>query len=283
MAKNSIDAYGAQGKSNVLMFDPAALTIITDPQHPLYDERINLPLDEALVLNIMALGVREPVLVWKDPETGEVLIVDGRQRVKHAQEANRRLAQRGEPTLEVPGVPQKGDIERMGDLMISMNEARRADSYMTRARKMLSFAGRGYSDARLALIFACNEATVRSLLSVLDCTMAVQNAVDAGQINLTHAKALSKLKPDEQRAKVRELIAAGASTAKPHERSRKQAAIVDAGAPRLRGKKEIAKALESGLPTDIEHTLRWVLGEKAELPAKHSVLDWDDAQQREAA
>ena len=97
MAKNSVEAYGASGKTNVLSFETDALTIITDPAHSLYDERIHLPLDEAITLNIMALGVREPILVWKDPETGKVLVVDGRQRVRHAIEANRRLTARGEP------------------------------------------------------------------------------------------------------------------------------------------------------------------------------------------
>ena len=43
MAKNSIDAYGASGKTNVLMFEPEKLHLVTDKTHLLYDERINLP------------------------------------------------------------------------------------------------------------------------------------------------------------------------------------------------------------------------------------------------
>ncbi|CAM6360753.1 hypothetical protein KLMIMMO078B4_04170 [Klebsiella michiganensis] len=54
MAKNSIDAYGASGKTNVLMFEPENLHIVTDKAHPLYDERIYLPLSEAMVLNIIS-------------------------------------------------------------------------------------------------------------------------------------------------------------------------------------------------------------------------------------
>lgn len=37
MAKNSIDAYGASGKTNVLMFEPEKLHLVTDKAHPLYD------------------------------------------------------------------------------------------------------------------------------------------------------------------------------------------------------------------------------------------------------
>lgn len=57
MAKNSIDAYGASGKSNVLFFEPENLHLVTDTTHPLYDERVHLPLNEAVILNIMELGV----------------------------------------------------------------------------------------------------------------------------------------------------------------------------------------------------------------------------------
>ena len=82
MAKNSIDAYGASGKSNVLFFEPENLHLVTDTTHPLYDERVHLPLNEAVILNIMELGVLEPIIVWKDPETGKTCVVAGRQRVR---------------------------------------------------------------------------------------------------------------------------------------------------------------------------------------------------------
>jgi ParB family chromosome partitioning protein len=94
MAKNSIDAYGASGKTNVLMFEPENLHLVTDKTHPLYDERIHLPINDAMVLNIMDQGVLEPIIVWKDPETGKSCVVDGRQRVRHTLEANKRLAKR---------------------------------------------------------------------------------------------------------------------------------------------------------------------------------------------
>lgn len=54
MAKNSIDVYGASGKTNVLNFEPENLHLVTDKTHPLYDERVHLPLEEGMVLNIAA-------------------------------------------------------------------------------------------------------------------------------------------------------------------------------------------------------------------------------------
>jgi ParB family chromosome partitioning protein len=70
MAKNSIDAYGASGKTNVLMFEPENLHLVTDKAHPLYDERIHLPIDEGMVLNIKELGVLEPIMSGKTLKTG---------------------------------------------------------------------------------------------------------------------------------------------------------------------------------------------------------------------
>ncbi|HBW7160890.1 TPA: hypothetical protein MFC29_003330 [Klebsiella pneumoniae] len=75
MAKNSIEVYGASGKTNVLTFEPEHLHLITDKTHPLYDERVHLPIDEGMVLNIKELGVLEPIIVWKDPETGLTCVV----------------------------------------------------------------------------------------------------------------------------------------------------------------------------------------------------------------
>ena len=261
MAKNSTAVYGAVGKSNVLFFEPEALTIIDDPKHPLYDERIHLPLKESMVLNIMTLGVREPILVWKDPEIGKTIVVDGRGRVRHALEANRRLAAAGEPLLQIPGVAQRGTSESMADLMISMNEARHADTPMARARKMATFQGRGYSDDRLAIIFACGIQTVRQTLSLLDCTQTVQDAVETGQIGITRAKSLAKLEPDAQREKVAELIKAGEGV-KPHERARRQREVLGETRGRMRSRKEIEAKLQT-VDGPFAAALSWVLNREA--------------------
>ncbi|WP_338580403.1 hypothetical protein VXE06_16430 [Klebsiella oxytoca] len=113
MAKNSVDAYGASGKSNVLFFEPEKLYLVTDKAHPLYDERIHLPINEAMVLNIMDQGVLEPIIIWKDPESGMTCVVDGRQRVRHTLEANKHLVKSGESPLLVPAVAKRGSAVRM--------------------------------------------------------------------------------------------------------------------------------------------------------------------------
>jgi ParB family chromosome partitioning protein len=260
MAKNSKDAYGAIGKTNSLTFDPATLTLVTDPEHPLYDERVHLPVDEAMVLNIMHMGVREPIIVTKNTESGAVEVVDGRQRVKCAIEANRRLAGRGEAAVTVSGVVMRGKANELTSVMASTNEIRTQDTPMNRAAKMARLLNRGVSEAEVGVVFGCTVGTVRSTVALLDCSEAVRRAVDAGKIGIIHAKALVKLDPAEQRAKVSELVAAGEG-AKPHERAKKQRAVVDTTC-KMKGKREIRAEIATSTGAR-KAALLWVLGEEA--------------------
>ncbi|ROS15888.1 ParB family chromosome partitioning protein [Raoultella sp. BIGb0399] len=261
MAKNSIDAYGASGKTNVLMFEPKNLHLVTDKTHPLYDERIHLPINEAMVLNIMDQGVLEPIIVWKDPETGKSCVVDGRQRVRHTLEANKLLAKEGKAPLLVPAVTKRGSAVRMAQAMVSANEIRQADTPLGRAKKMADALDRGHDEEDLALMFGVSIQTVRATLSLLDATQAVRDAVEQGAITVTQARQLTSLTPDEQREKVAEIEAATAGTTG-HEKSRRQRQVLGETKPRLRTRKEIIKALD-GASGDYAEALRWVLGEDA--------------------
>ncbi|KDF13541.1 hypothetical protein [Citrobacter sp. MGH 55] len=260
MAKNSIDAYGASGKSNVLFFAPEKLHLVADMTHPLYDERIHLPLDEAMVLNIMDQGVLEPIIVWKDPESGLSCVVAGRQRVRHTLEANKRLLKEGKPPLLVPAVTKRGSAVRMAQAMVSENEIRRADTPLGRAKKMSDALGRGHDEQDLALMFGVGVQTVRATLSLLDATQAVKDAVESGTVTVTQARQLAVLPPEEQRNKVKELEKA-ASGVTGHEKSRRQRQVMGEQKPRLKSRREITQALQTA-SGDYASALRWVLGDE---------------------
>lgn len=260
MAKNSVDAYGASGKTNLLMFDPDALHLVTDDAHPLYDKRVHLPLVESRVRSIMTHGVRVPISIVKDPETGLVCVVAGRQRVKSAREANKRLRDRGEEPVMVPAWAQRDTVESLSDVMIIENEQREADTPIGRAEKMSRLLGRGRTEDQLANIFGCSLPTVRATLAMLSCTADVRNAIEAGKITVSHASALAKLEPKAQREKVAELVAAGDSL-KGHAKARKQREIIDGpAAPKLRTRKELAAERDKA-SGEIRAVLSWVLGE----------------------
>ncbi|MDR8492021.1 hypothetical protein OSC18_21265 [Serratia nevei] len=261
MAKNSTEAYGASGKTNVLMFEPENLHLVSDKTHPLYDERIHLPLDESMILNIMDQGVLEPIIVWKDPETGLSCVVDGRQRVRHTVEANKRLAAAGKDLLLVPAVTKRGSAVRMAQAMISANEIRRADTPLGRAKKMADALERGHDEEDLSLMFGVGVQTIRATLALLDATQAVKDAVESGTVTVSQARQLANLSPEEQREKVKEVEAATTGT-KGHEKARRQRQVIGGAKPRMKSRKEITKALE-GASGDYAQALRWVLGDEA--------------------
>lgn len=257
MAKNSIQAYGASGKTNLLFFDPAALTLVTDLSSPLYDERVNLPVDEDLARNIDYQGVIEPIIVSKNPETGEAEVLVGRQRVKAACLANEWRAARGVDLRQIPAYVFKGNRRDAIEFIASENEVRKPDSPLGRADKMRRMMGLGRGEEEVAIVFGCTVATVRTTLALLECTADVQKAVEAGSIKVTHAKKLAKMEPAEQREKVAELVAAGEG-ARPHERSRKQRAVLG-DTIRMKSRAQIVNALVTATG-ERAAALRWVLG-----------------------
>lgn len=259
MAKDSKVVYGASGKTNVLTFEPESLYLVTDKTHPLYDERVHLPIDEGMVLNIKELGVLEPIIVWKDPETGLTCVVVGRQRVKHTLEANKLLLNEGKDPLLVPGVVKRGSANQMAKYMVSENEIRRPDTPLGRAKKMSDALDRGLDEDDIAVLFGCSVQTVRATLALLEATQAVREAVEAGTINVTQARQLASLKPEEQREKVKQIETATAGITG-HEKARRQRQVLGEAKPRIKSRKEIAKALEDA-SGEYAEALRWVLGE----------------------
>ena len=240
-SKDSKTAYGAAGRTNLLTFDPSELTLVTDEKHPLYDERVHLPVNEKLVLNIMHHGVIEPIVIYKDPETGKVLVAVGRQRTKATIEANKRLKAKGEELIMIPATVRRGDGVSLSGIMISENELREGDSPMTRAKKMARQMEMGRTEDDLAILFGCEKATVKNTLALLDCSAVVRNAVDEGKINVTAAYKLAKLPADEQKITVEKMVKAGAG-AKGHQKSRAQKEA--AGTERAPSKKEITELRE---------------------------------------
>lgn len=267
MAKNSVDAYGASGKTNLLYFDPQALVLVTDETSPIYDPRVHLPVDEDLARNIDYQGVLEPVLIQKNPETGDVEVIVGRQRVKAARLANEWRKSRGVAPIHVPAYVHKGERRNALDVIVSENEVRQADTPLGRAEKMRRLMAIGRDEKDIAVVFGCKPATVRNTLALLECCADVQKAVESGKIGVTHAKQLADLDPAEQREKVIELVAAGEG-AKPHERARKQREVLGDVKPRMKTRKQILAELEVDPSGERAKALRWVLGmdEPAALP-----------------
>lgn len=273
--KSSKDAYGAKGKGNLLPFDPEDLVLVTDKKSPLYDERMELPINEALVLNIMHHGVLKPILVRKNTETGKLEVVDGRQRVRACREANKRLKKKGLEPHWIKAEVRRGDAPATMGIMMSANEFNQAPSAMERARKIQRYLELGRTPEECSVLLGLGTATIKNLIGLLDATAAVRNAVDAGKVNASVGYKLAKLSADEQKKKLAQLVKAAPMNGRagkrgPNKKAKKIREILGDGNAGVRGKKEIKdlyKEIEESEEIKPAHrrvvlcTLDWVLGE----------------------
>lgn len=254
MPKASRDSLNAKGKRDAYMFDPEDLVLVTDEKSALYDERVKLPIDEALVLNIMFApdgvpqGVLEPVNVARNAETGKVEVIDGRQRVKAAREANKRLKKKGLEPVWVPAMIKRTNPHAAMGMLISSNEHRQNDTPLGKAKKAQRYIDLGRDESEIATLFGISVASVKNMLSLLDAPAAVRNAVEAGKISTSDGYKLSKLEPAEAKEKVAELMEHAPRTPgkKRSKNAKKAREIVGDKEP-----KKISKKGEDAVATDI--------------------------------
>lgn len=274
MAKTAIP--GAS-RGTVFKMDPADPIIIgldtrDGPEHPLYDDRIKLPLDEGLVLNIMARGVLVPVLGRKNGTRVE--IVDGRQRVRCGREANKRLKAKGCQSIkiEVSLKRPENKADALG-MLITTNENRINDGPVARARKAQRLLDYGATEEDVANEFGISTQSVKNLLSILELSPNVQKAIEERKLGYTAAITLSDLSQEDQDQTLGAMLATGNTGVEEAQRQRRarrkkqNGAAADASP---RAKKVPAKVLRkvaeneeftATLSPDAKALLLWVLGD----------------------
>ena len=206
---------GGGARADMFTYNPADLVLITDKKHPLYDERVNLPLSEELVRNIMAYGVLQPISVriedGKNDEGEDVkiaVVMAGRQRVRACIEANKRLEARGEMPHKVPAVRSRVDDSKAMGVMVSENEIRRADDVMVKISKAMRLSGMHYSEEDIATTFGVSEATVVRWLKVGEGSPALRAAVSKG-LPMDAAVKIADMPHGKQKEAVEKLEADG--------------------------------------------------------------------------
>jgi ParB family chromosome partitioning protein len=214
-------AIDAPRGASTFKLDPDEVIIVgldTDdgPEHPRYDERIHLPLKEETVLNFMSIGVHTPIVVCKAEHGVEV--DDGRRRVMHAREANKRLRAMGEEPLVLLALPKRGDDAFHQTLGVVLNEHREDDGILgkiTKAKRLYDRLG-GDQDAlhKVADAFGVSSNAVKGWLKIDELPAAVKNAVKSGVLSAHAASQLHGLDKAERDAKLEELKASHAATGK---------------------------------------------------------------------
>src|SRR5271169_4990334 len=178
-AKSADQVYGAENRAGgtVMMFDPEKLSVITDKKDNLYDKRVELPLKPEVVASIKAGGVNKPIVVWKDPETSNVIVLDGKQRRSNGLEANRQLVAEGKPARLIPGMVFKGDRKAALAKMIVLNEGTQEPTASNRSESAKRLLEAGYTEGEVGTILHLKPGTLRNYQALLSCVAAVRDAV----------------------------------------------------------------------------------------------------------
>jgi ParB family chromosome partitioning protein len=246
--------------ADLFRFEPERVRI--DTKGALADGRTALPVLESLVLDIMVRGVVEPIVVRKDDD-GEPTVVDGRQRLKAAQEANRRLAAQGAARIKIPAVYRNEDDLGAYAAMISANEHRQEDDAIGRARKVQRLINLGGTEEDAAVAFGVTTQTIRNWLKMLNAGPEVLDAAKSGKIGATAAREIAALPKPKQAEALKRATADGK---KPTVRQTKAATNGETKPERkrMRGRAEIelvicnrTQELKQFSAMDV---LRWVLG-----------------------
>lgn len=261
------------GRKDCWMFFPEDLTLITDKAHPLYDPRVELPVKGELVEDIMLHGVLETCLVRKDGS--DIIVIDGRQRVKSAIEANKRLGKANR--VRVPCIVQRGEDVDLFAASCSTNEHRQDDDPMRKAEKAARLIDHGKTEAEVAVVFGVKLATIKQWMKMLELAAPVRNAVKAGKIAPSAAARLSSLSSDEQKKALEEALEMDADP-KPKSKARKMSTKGAAALARsmkakagskprsIRRKEEVEKLMPIYEGTVYEPFVKWFLGEDVQLP-----------------
>ena len=285
MGKSSKEAHGAKGTRPTLLLDPDDVVLVDDTGSAIYDERAKEEFEEPMVLNIMAYGVIEPIVVRKHPESGATECVAGRRRVINTREANRRLRKKGEEPIWIPAIVKRAEAHVLMGIMASENAHRKNETPLQKAEKVARFIDvLGRSEDEAAIMMGISVTTVKNLIRLRDAPAVVRKAVESGKIAATDGYKLSRLDPEEAKERLAALPPPGDRHKEGKPRASNGAARKERAENRetlgvgngLRKKGEIKKKIEELQGVDsikemhragIEAALYWAMGDEGPLQA----------------
>lgn len=199
--KTAIDASRGIGGS-VFAVDPDVPKIVgfdtghKRGEHHLWQARALLPVDEPLVQYMMKHGF--PGIISVQQDGPNILVAIGRQRVKAAREANRRLAELGRGGVRVLCQVKKGSDTQLMASMISENAIRVEYSALDMASDVQNYINFGASDEEAATVIGKTVPWMRQILTLLDLAPPVQAAIRSGKLSPYGGFQMAKLTRDEQ-------------------------------------------------------------------------------------
>lgn len=292
MGKTAVTGYEARG--DTYSMDPDKLKIITDKADPFYEDRANLPMDSAemrwLIESMMETahdpqsrncGNISEVLIRKDGRhsdgTDNLVVVDGRQRVRAAREINREYRELGKEPILVKCTYRLVTNEKDAmKLAMMRNECRIQTPPSVMAIHVDKMIGLGHTWEEIQRTFARPERELRELLKIVSLCDEVRGAVDAGQISVAAAAKLKDMGIQEQRVAIRELMESGERiTARKVAEKAASAPCADGGIPPPKAKlpkMKTRKEIEARIAAFEEGTIRIELVNESSISV--SALKW---------
>lgn len=268
--KTAIDASRAGG-GGFFAVDPNQPLIIgydtkhKQGEHPQWQKRATKPVNQGLVQYMLRFR-KSPGVIEVQKDGPNIIVCIGRQRVKAAREANRILAEMGEPPIKILCQVKRGtDLELLAGT-ISENAQRVHYSALDMARDAQNFINYGGSDEDAASAIGKTVEYMLKLLTLLDLHPLIQQAIDDEELSPSAGFQLTKLTRDEQLVEF-EKIKAGAyqPTAKTIDgvvkAIRNTGPVILAPSKGLLRKLYRHKEAKSVLGTERYQMLKWFLGE----------------------
>lgn len=272
MATKKDSALSGAVKGDALNFNPDSLVIIgkdTDdgPEHNLYDPRIKLKLSESMILSIMAKGVLENVTIASID--GKPVVVDGRRRVLHAREAQKRMREENgaDFVLRVPARVTTDTDAGLFATMIVANSHRLNDDPVAEGKKAALMSERfGASDDEIAKAFGWTGQTLRNRRKLLTLPAKVLRQVVMGNLTVTAALAMADMDPEAAGDLADEMAdEAEAKGGKTHGQAKRAKREANPDAEPSIGKRMLQAILATdaaeNLSEDVARTLRWICGD----------------------
>ena len=224
------EKYLARACGNSYWFLPGDVRIVTDKDHPLYDERAHDPIDREMVDSIKLLGVlQNPLVSMQVDDDGKqyAACIVGRQRLMNAIVAAEELALEGKliPSRR-PGHIEctiRNDFtpEELREVIIHENAKRREETLKTKIGKAIRLleAYKAEADAaeekwteatalrRVAGHFGVTATVVKRWVEVPKLAPAARKAIYNGTAVLGLVDDLKDMSPDNQAAAVTQAAA----------------------------------------------------------------------------
>lgn len=245
MGKTIIDA---KRTGALFALDPDKVVLVTDPDHPLYDERAKLAPDKRLVQSILDRGVIKPIVVRRNGQYIEV--VDGKRRVTAAREANRLLREQMAEPIMVPGIVRGGDDSDLYGVLVAANEFSLGDSIQAKARKAQHLLNLCQDEDRVANAFGVTVQCLHNWQKIMGLDPAVRKAIDEGKLSASAALALSSVDRAEQKLKLAELLQGQDGAKRPTVARAAKAAGVKSNAPGKRAVRKLFGLAEERVKTE---------------------------------